>query len=96
MKWFTKLRERARERRAIEQARRDGHVRGLQFLRAKLRMELLDSRLASAMTRGDQQGAEEIMPELRIALSEYQKLLVEEAAENQRISVFLSSVKESE
>jgi hypothetical protein len=95
MRLFKRIRERARERQAIEQARRDGHVRGLEFLRAKLRMELLDSRLASAMTRGDQQLAEELMRELKIALSEYQKLLAEEAAENQRLEIFISSVKES-
>jgi hypothetical protein len=95
MGWLKNIRERPRERQEVERARLEGYEQGLRFRAAKRLVDLLDSRLALAMIYGDQKRAEEIMPHLRIALAEYQKLLAEEAAENQRISVFLSSVKES-
>ncbi|MGA8224181.1 MAG: hypothetical protein WB780_21220 [Candidatus Acidiferrales bacterium] len=99
MEWLKKIRERRRERqerKEVQQARYEGLVRGIQFRGAKLRIVLLDQRLALAVACGDEQWAQEIAPRLQVARDEYQKLLAEEAAENERLADLIQKLKETE
>jgi hypothetical protein len=98
MKWLEKIRERRRERqeqREVQQARGAGYIRGIQFRGAKLRVELLEQRLAFAMLFRDEQLERETRPRLAIARDEFSKLLAEEAAENERLADMIQKLREN-